>query len=114
MAARTIVHLIDDVDGGEADETVTFALDGVDYTIDLSTGNADNLRKALDEFVGAARRTGARQAQATSGRTPVRAGGDRAQNQAIREWARNQGKSVSERGRIPADLITQYQQANAR
>ena len=113
MAARTVVHLIDDVDGGEADETVNFSLDGVDYTIDLSAGNADSLRKALAEFVAAGRRNSGRAAKATSGgRTEVRPGGDRAQNQAIREWARRQGHQVSERGRIPADLIAQFQAAN--
>lgn len=109
MAARTVVHLIDDVDGGEADETVNFSLDGVDYTIDLSTGNADGLRKALAEFVAAGRRAGK---QARVGKTQVKPGGDRAQNQAIREWARRNGHQVSERGRIPADLIAQFQAAN--
>lgn len=110
MAARTVVHLIDDLDGGEADETVNFSLDGVEYAIDLSSGNADGLRKALAEFVDAARRTGGRAARAT--KTQVRPGGDRAQNQAIREWARRNGHQVSERGRIPAELIAQFQQAN--
>lgn len=110
MAARTVVHLIDDVDGGEADETVNFSLDGVDYAIDLSSSNADGLRKALEEFVGAARRTG--KAAKAAGKTQVRPGGDRAQNQAIREWARRNGHPVSERGRIPAELIAQFQQAN--
>lgn len=114
MAARTVVHLIDDVDGGEADETVNFSLDGVDYAIDLSHGNADGLRKALAEFVAAGRKNGKqglRQAK-VAGRTTVRPGGDRAQNQAIREWARRNGHQVSERGRIPADLIAQFQAAN--
>lgn len=111
VVARTVVHLIDDLDGGEADETVTFSLDGVDYAIDLSHGNADNLRKAIGEFVEAARRSGGRQAKAVAGGTATK-GGDRAQNQAIREWARTQGLQVSERGRIPADLITRYEAAN--
>jgi len=114
VAARTVVHLIDDVDGGEADETVNFSLDGVDYTIDLSAGNADGLRKALAEFVGAARRAGrggAKSATLSTGRTQVKPGGDRAQNQAIREWARRQGHQVSERGRIPANLIAQFEAA---
>jgi hypothetical protein len=111
VAARTVVHLIDDVDGGEADETVNFSLDGVDYAIDLSTGNADGLRKALAEFVQAGRRTGGRVTKG-AGKTQVRPGGDRAQNQAIREWARRNGHQVSERGRIPAELIAQFQEAN--
>lgn len=110
MAARTVVHLIDDVDGGKADETVTFSLDGVDYAIDLSHGNAEGLRKTLSEFVDAGRRTGGR---ATRGaKTQVKPGGDRAQNQAIREWARRNGHQVSERGRIPGDLIAAFQEAN--
>jgi hypothetical protein len=112
VAARTVVHLVDDVDGGEADETVTFSLDGVDYAIDLSAGNADGLRKALAEFVTAARRAG--RTSKSGGRTQVRPGGDRAQNQAIREWARRNGHPVSERGRIPADLITRFQEANGK
>jgi hypothetical protein len=111
VAARTVVHLVDDVDGGEADETVTFSLDGVDYTIDLSASNADSLRKALAEFVGAARRGGR---ASKGGKTQVRPGGDRAQNQAIREWARRNGHPVSERGRIPSDLITRFQEANGK
>jgi hypothetical protein len=104
---------VDDVDGGEADETVTFSLDGVDYTIDLSHGNADGLRKSLAEFVGSARRIG-RTSTKGGGRTQVRPGGDRAQNQAIREWARRNGHPISERGRIPADLITRFQEANGK
>jgi hypothetical protein len=111
VAARTVVHLIDDVDGGEADETVNFSLDGVEYTIDLSSGNADGLRKALAEFVTAGRRTGGRAKSA--GKTQLKPGGDRAQNQAIREWARRNGHQVSERGRIPAELIAQFQEANS-
>jgi hypothetical protein len=113
MAARTVVHLIDDVDGGKADETVSFAIDGVDYAIDLSHGNADGLRKVLAEFVQAGRRVGGRSARGAAARTQVRPGGDRAQNQAIREWARRNGHQVSERGRIPAELIAQFQAANA-
>jgi hypothetical protein len=106
VAQKTIVHLIDDVDGGEADETVTFSLDGVEYTIDLSSGNANELRDALTEFIEAGRRTGGRAVAATK-----TAGTDRAENQAIREWARNAGHQVSERGRIPADLVAQFRQA---
>lgn len=110
MAARTVVHLIDDVDGGKADETVTFSLDGVDYAIDLSHGNAEGLRKTLAEFVHAGRRTGGRVTRGA--KTQVKPGGDRAQNQAIREWARRNGHQVSERGRIPGDLIAAFQEAN--
>jgi hypothetical protein len=111
VAQKTIVHLIDDVDGGEADETVTFALDGVEYTIDLSTGNANGLRDSLAEFIGAARRVNGRAAAAPAKARTNGAGSDRAENQAIREWARQAGHQVSERGRIPAGLIAQYREA---
>ena len=109
MAQKTIVHLIDDVDGTQADETVAFALDGVEYTIDLSTGNANGLRSSLAEFIEAARRVGGKSTGSAKARGT--ASTDRAENQAIREWARNAGHQVSERGRIPAGLVEQYRAA---
>lgn len=111
MASRTTVALIDDVDGGTADETVSFALDGVEYDIDLSSGNAESLRNALAEFVIVARRTSNRGA-VFAGKTRIRADGDKAQNRAIRDWARQQGHQISERGRISSDLIVKFQQAH--
>jgi hypothetical protein len=113
MAQKTIVELVDDLDGGKADESLTFALDGVEYNIDLSTRNAAKLRDSLAEFVGHSRRVGGRkQRGAGTTHTAVRAGGDKAQNQAIREWARSNGKQISDRGRIPADLIAEFQAAH--
>jgi hypothetical protein len=109
VASKTIVALIDDVDGGAADETVSFSLDGVEYDIDLSTSNADGLRKALEEFIQAGRRTGGRRGTV---RAKSSSAGDKAQNQAIREWARKQGHQVSERGRISSELVSQFQQAH--
>jgi hypothetical protein len=114
MAQKTIVELVDDLDGGKADERLTFALDGVEYAIDLSTNNAAKLRDSLAQFVGHGRRVGGRkQRGAGTTPTPVRASGDKAQNQAIREWARSNGKQISDRGRIPADLIAEFQAAHA-
>ncbi|MEJ2579399.1 MAG: Lsr2 family protein, partial [Kineosporiaceae bacterium] len=60
MVQKTQVILIDDIDGGEADETVSFALDGVSYEIDLSEGNAEGLRESLADWIGHARRVGGR------------------------------------------------------
>jgi hypothetical protein len=105
------VRLVDDLDGGEADETVEFGFDGRNYEIDLSKENADKFREALAQFVGAARRTGggsARRRPATTTRPTV----DREQNQAIRTWARNQGMKVNERGRIPSEVLEAYHQAH--
>jgi hypothetical protein len=60
VAQRTILELVDDLDGGKADETVSFALDGVEFEIDLSAENAARLRDTVAQFVGHARRTGGR------------------------------------------------------
>jgi hypothetical protein len=114
VAQKVMVSLIDDLDGSQADETVEFGLDGKSYEIDLSTTNARKLRDVLTEYVTAARRPGGRRrgrtsattTPATSGRTPV----GREQNQAIRDWARKRGMKVSDRGRIPADVLDAYHQ----
>ncbi|HEY2203843.1 MAG TPA: Lsr2 family protein [Pseudonocardia sp.] len=113
MAQKVVVSLVDDLDGGVANETVEFGLDGKIYEIDLSSGNAEKLRAAVDEYVSAARRAGkarrgGRAATAAASRPSV----DREQNQAIREWARKNGKKVSERGRIPSDVLEAYHQEN--
>ena len=116
MAKQTTVTLIDDLDGSEAEETVAFALDGVEYTIDLSRSNADRLRERLAGFVAGGRRAGGRTRRGTRQprtRIAVPAGGDREQNQAIREWARGQGRQISDRGRLPAALVDEFQQAHS-
>jgi hypothetical protein len=108
------VRLIDDLDGESADETVEFGLDGKVFEIDLSKDNAGRLRDALAEFVAAARKSGgARRRSAAAPAAPVRRPSiDREQNQAIRDWARKRGMKVSDRGRIPADVLEAYHQEN--
>ena len=109
MAQKTIVQLIDDLDQGTADETVSFGLDGSSYEIDLSTKNAAKLRDALANYVANARRVGRGAGRpAGTGRRGRGARTDREQLQAIREWGRKNGWKVSERGRIPADLLDAY------
>jgi hypothetical protein len=108
VAQKTVVELVDDLDGGEADETVTFALDGVDFMIDLSSENANRLRETLAEFVGNARRTDSRR----SAKSSARGNGSKPDSQAIREWARSQGEPVAERGRISRDLLVRFQAAH--
>ncbi len=114
MAQVQEVRLIDDIDGGAADVTVEFGIDGKSYEIDLSDANAGKLRDAFAAYVAAARRLGARRrggaAASTSARRPAAV--DREQNQAIREWARKRGMNVSERGRIPADVLEAYHKEN--
>jgi hypothetical protein len=110
------IRLVDDLDGEKADETVEFGLDGKNYEIDLSTGNADRLRDALASYVGAARKVAANRQRATAlstnGAAPRKPSIDREQNQAIRDWARKRGMKVSDRGRIPAEVLEAYHQEN--
>jgi hypothetical protein len=110
MAKQVITLLTDDLDGGEADRTVEFGLDGVNYTIDLSEKNAGKLRKALDPYLAAATRVGRSTLDGRGGRRPAAAGArsSRDQNQAIREWAAKNGYEVSERGRIPSSIVEAY------
>lgn len=109
--ARTVrVHLIDDLDGSSADETVKFSVDGVDYEIDLNSEHGDALRRAVAPFIVAGRRatrgiiTGRR---TTRGAAPAPL--DRGRNHAIRAWAAEAGIELSGRGRIPADVVERYE-----
>jgi hypothetical protein len=110
------IRLIDDLDGEAADETVEFGVDGKNYEIDLSKDNAEKLRDALAAFVAAARRSGGgggRRRGNSAASAPVRRPSiDREQNQAIRDWARKRGMKVSDRGRIPAEVLDAYHQEN--
>jgi len=112
MAQQTIVTLVDDLDGSEADQTVEFGLDGVSYEIDLSEPNAAKLRDVLAGFVSHARRTGGRRRGTARPAGGARPGVDREQNAAIREWARKRGMKVSDRGRIPAEVLEAYHRDN--
>ncbi|WP_235736933.1 histone-like nucleoid-structuring protein Lsr2 [Nocardioides alcanivorans] len=109
MAQKVNIILVDDIDGSDADETVTFALDGVNYEIDLTAGNAEKLREALAPYVGHARRVSGRR---TTGR---RSGGAAASGPSpsdIRDWARSNGYEVSERGRVSAEIRQAYDAAH--
>ena len=115
MAQKVQVLLLDDLDGGEASETVSFGLDGTTYEIDLSEGNAKKLRDTLSNYVGAARRTGSSGTGRRTGRARSAGGGraamDREQAAAIRSWAKKKGLKVSDRGRIPASIVEQYNES---
>lgn len=108
MAQRVEVVLVDDLEGGPASETVQFGLDGVAYEIDLSTENASRMRDAIAPYIGHARRVGGRRASARSARKAPAS-----ETAQIRSWAREQGLPVNERGRIPADIVAQYEAAHA-
>ncbi len=109
MAQKVVVELIDDLDGGKAEETVSFGIEGRAYYIDLSPRNARALRKAMAPFVGSARKVSAgRSARGAGRRSTVRSGPN---TQEIREWARANGMQVANRGRIPADVRARFQAA---
>jgi nucleoid-associated protein Lsr2 len=113
MAQKVTVQLVDDLDGSASDDisTVTFGLDGVTYEIDLNESNAAKLRKSLDEYRAAARRTGGRVKRGAS--TPGAATANREQAQAVREWANRNGFDVAARGRIPANVIEAFEAAQS-
>jgi hypothetical protein len=114
VAQKVQVLLVDDLDGGEADETVTFALDGVSYEIDLTTDNADKLRKLLTPYVDRGRKTGGRAGRGRSRGARGAAAGSSAQDTAkIRAWAKDNGYEVNDRGRVPATIRDAYDKAHA-
>ena len=108
MAQKVQTLFIDDIDGGEAEGTVRFALDGAEYEIDLSAKHSDELRDALKDYIAHARKVGA----------TARRGGTRSVRKpssidtvAVRAWARDNGFDIKERGRVPAEVVAKYRQA---
>jgi hypothetical protein len=112
MAKKVQVLLVDDIDkSSPADETVTFALDGVSYEIDLTSENAARLRDDFATWVGHAERTGGRRSTSRVGKS---SGSARTNDtSAVREWARNNGYTVSDRGRISAEVQEAYEKAHS-
>ena len=107
MAQQIQTLFIDDIDGGPAEGTVRFGLDGTDYEIDLSTEHSEELHKALAGYV-----THARKAAGTARRGPRGRRGDGAPDtRKVREWARAEGIDIKERGRVPAEVIEKYKAA---
>ena len=111
MAKTTVTQITDDLDGSKDATEVAFAFDGVDYTIDLSKKNAAAMAKALKPYLDAATKVSGRGNRARRSRTS-RATGPRKDLAAVREWARGQGLEVSDRGRVPAALVEQYDAAH--
>ncbi len=109
MVTRTVVRTLDDLDGTEGASTIKFGLDGMNYEIDLNEKNAKKMRDALAKYTTAGRSTGrgfvAR--RGTPGRATNNAGSVE-QNKAIRAWAKREGKDVSDRGRIPQQIVDEF------
>ena len=106
MAQRTQILYVDDIDGSEAEGTVRFGLDGADYEIDLNKKHADQFAKAIRPYIDAARKVSSSR---RAGRGPRPA---RHNQSAVRAWARSQGLKISDRGRIPADVLAKYESAH--
>jgi nucleoid-associated protein Lsr2 len=109
MAQKVTVALEDDLTGGPAAETVRFAVEGTGYEIDLNAKNAKAFRKLLAPYIEHARKAGRAQGRG-AGRTVA----SRQRSGDIRAWAKQHGLAVSERGRIPASVVEQYQAAGGR
>ncbi|WP_101525520.1 MULTISPECIES: Lsr2 family protein [Nocardioides] len=110
MAQKVNIVLVDDIDGSEATETVSFALDGTNYEIDLNDENAAALREALSGYVGHARKSGGGGRKNARRGSAAASGGVSAKD--IRAWAREQGHELSERGRVPAEIREAYEAAH--
>jgi hypothetical protein len=112
MAQKITTLFIDDIDGGTAEGTVRFALDGTEYEIDLNAKHSEELRSSLGKYVTHARKTGgaARRGGRVAGRTS-RGTGPVLNTTEIRNWARENGYDIKDRGRLPADLVAKYEAA---
>ena len=108
MAQKVQVLLVDDLSGAEADETVTFGVDGKGYEIDLTTANADKLRGILEPYTTAGRKVAGRRGGQPAKRTQVSA-----DSATIRAWARSNGwPDMKNRGRVPAEVVEAFEKAN--
>ena len=119
MAQKTIVTLVDDLTGEEAENisTVEFALDGVTYELDLTDENSTKLHDSLAQYAKAGRKIGGRRRGPRPGRAIKSTGGAAGYNRetlkSIREWAKKNGHNVSDRGRLPAEVLQAWQTAQA-
>ena len=108
MAKRVQVIHTDDIDGSEAAETISFALDGINYSIDLSAENAQKLRDAFAPYIAAGERD---RSSRRSGSGRRKSAGTAATD--IRAWAAEQGMQVSSRGRVSAEVREAYERAHS-
>jgi hypothetical protein len=111
MAQKVNIVLVDDLDGSEATESVSFGLDGTSYEIDLNDANAARLREALAEFVGHARKVSAARRGGGGRRSSAPASGGPSAKE-IRDWARANGYDVPDRGRVSAEVREAYDAAH--
>lgn len=112
MAQRVQIHMIDDLTGEEAQETVRFGLEGIEYEIDLTTKNAVALRTALSEYVEKGRKASSGRKGRNSSGGAAGGAARRDEVQQIRQWAEANGHKVSSRGRIAQSIVDAYNKAS--
>lgn len=105
MARTVVTHITDDLDGSKDAEEVRFSINGVEYTIDLAKKNRAALDKALQPYIDAASKVATRRKDSSRNKT---SGNSRRDLREVRQWAKEQGLEVSERGRVPASIIEAY------
>jgi hypothetical protein len=108
MAQKIQTLFIDDIDGGAADGTVRFGLDGTEYEIDLNSKHTEELRKVLADYAAHGRKVGGTTRRAPRGRS---AGADVVDTAKVREWAKESGFAIKDRGRVPATVVEKYKAA---
>jgi hypothetical protein len=108
MAQKIQTLFIDDIDGGAAEGTVRFGLDGIEYEIDLNASHAEELRKVLADYVAHGRKAGGTTRRVPRGR---RSNAEAVDTAKVREWAKGNGYDIKERGRVPANLVEKYKAA---
>jgi hypothetical protein len=114
VAQKITTLFIDDIDGGAAEGTVRFALDGTEYEIDLNSKHSEELRSALGKYVSHARKVGGAARRAGRGAGRGRGAGSAQNTTEIRNWARENGIDIKDRGRVPADVVAKYQAATTK
>jgi len=111
MAERTLVELVDDIDGGKAEETIRFALDGKAFVIDLSKKNATAMRKALEPYTKAGRAAGGARSSSGGPKRVMNLRYSQPQYAQARAWAQKNGKNLPPRGRIPNAIMEEWEKA---
>jgi len=115
VARKVVVELVDDIDGtvfGENGESISYAVDGVEYVIDLKNEHAKELRETFEYYIAHSTRVGGRKHRADRHVNPVVAKRPRGETKKIRDWAIEQGYELSSRGRIPAEIAQAFHDAH--
>lgn len=107
MAKKTHIELVDDIDGSKADETIAFSIDGAHYEIDLSAENAEKIRAEIGEWAEKGTRVARKKARRASAPSS-----SSEKNARIRQWAKDNGYEVGDRGRISAEIRQAYADAH--